>query len=61
MCRCSCCDGRIVRSGFPFLGPVEVGEMVVLDVADDFCKESILLICRCVTTPCEGDVLDFAC
>jgi len=43
------------------LGPVEVGEMGVLDVTNDFCKESILLSCRCVATLCEGYVLDFTC
>jgi hypothetical protein len=60
--RCCCClDCGIVCNGFRFLCPVEVGEMGVFDVADDLSKESILFSCRCVTTPCEGYVLYFAC
>ncbi len=40
---------------------MSIGEMGVFNVTDDVSKESIFVSCRCVATPCEGDVVYFAC
>ena len=44
MCRCDCCDYRIMCGGLNFLSPVEVGEMGVFNVSNDFCEDYILML-----------------